>query len=337
MSRARLARAALAATVEAVWRRALRGPLRPSWSFRFEVAVGGLRRYARWATAQPLPVLREAWEAVATPALPGVVREIAPLEGVRAEWFVPPAVRRAQAPDEGPVVLYLHGGAYVWGSIASYAELLSRLAIAARARVLAIEYRLAPEHPCPAAHDDALAAYRWLLEHGVGAGRVVVAGDSAGGNLTLELALRLLREGLPSPRGLALLCPWVDLDREGGSLEAHATTDWMTADQVRPWIARYYPQGSPRDPLASPLYADLRGLPPTLVQVGTAELLLDQVRDLGVALAAAGVPHQLTEYADMVHDWHVLAGMFPGCGQAIGEVGRFVRDPAAVVGLATRG
>lgn len=316
----------LVAALLAALRRPFRGPLRPSWSFGYEVTIRAMGRYMRQVVRWPAPRMREAWEALAAPALRGVRREEVQIGSISAEWFVPPGV----GPD-APVLLHWHGGGYVWGSSNTHAELLSRIAIAARVRVLAPNYRLAPEHPCPAAHDDAVMVYRWLLEEqGVSPSELVVSGDSAGGNLTLSLAVRLRdRERLPLPRALVLLCPWVDLGLREGSVHDNARTDWLDAEGFRPWTYTYYPSGQFADPLASPLFADLRGLPPTLVQVGDAEVLLDQVVELGDALRRAEVPHELAIYPDMIHDWQVFAAISRPAMQAISEIARFVRDPRA--------
>ncbi len=315
---------ALLATIVTALRRPFVGPLRPSWSFAFEVTVRALRRYMRRVVRWPAPAMRAAWEEIAAPALRGVRRETIDAGGVPAEWFVAPGV----APD-APVLLHWHGGGYVWGSSNMHAELLSRLTIATRLRVLAPNYRRAPEHPFPAAHDDAVKVYRWLLaQPGVSAQHLVVSGDSAGGNLTLELALRLRdREALPLPRALVLLCPWVDLGLREGSVRSNARADWLDAQHFAPWTAAYYPSGRFAEPEASPLYADLRGLPPTLVQVGDAEVLYDQVVELGEALRRAAVPHRLSVYPDMVHDWHVLSAVTPEAARAIAEIARFTRNP----------
>lgn len=328
--RARLARATLGALIVTALRRPFRGPLRPSWSFAYEVAVRALRGFLAGVIHHSPAKLRAAWEDVAAPGVRGVVRQSVRIGDQAAEWFGPPGVAASAR-----VVLYLHGGAYVWGSSRTHADLISRIAVAAGARVLAPDYRLAPEHPCPAAHDDAVAAYRWLLAQGVAAREIVVAGDSAGGNLALSLLGRLRAEGLPMPRGMALLCPWVDLSRQGGSVASNAAFDWIGSDGLRRWMRTYHPSERYEEALVSPLFADLRGLPPALVQVGGAEVLLDQVLELGKALVRAGVPATVTVYPDMVHDWHVLSGFAPEALQAITEIGRFVRDPEAVT--ASRG
>jgi monoterpene epsilon-lactone hydrolase len=241
--------------------------------------------------------------------------------GVPAEWVTTPNV----LPER--VVYYLHGGGYVIGSINTHREMISRLSRAASARVLIIDYRLAPENPFPAALDDSVAAYRWLLSVGVDPARLVIAGESAGGGLTLATLVALRDAGEPLPRAGICISPWVDLEGLGESIVTEAETDLLVDRDIGLiWAKAYLGSLDPRTPLASPLYADLTGLPPLLVQIGTAELLFDDARRLADHARAAGVGVTLEPWDDMIHMWHFFAAMLPEGQQAIDRIGEFVRE-----------
>jgi acetyl esterase/lipase len=228
----------------------------------------------------------------------------------------------------GRVILYLHGGGYCVGSPATHRVMTGHLASRATARVFAAAYRLAPEHPFPAALDDAVAAYSGLLAEGAAPSEVAIAGDSAGGGLAVATALRLGQLGVPLPAALVLFSPWVDLGL--GALEAPPPGEILI---TRPWLAecaRFYLAGSPtHDPLASPIHADLRGLPPTLIQVGTDELLLTDSRRLQAALVAAGVEAELQEYPRRWHVFQMNAGLLADADRALDAAGAFIRSRAA--------
>ena len=237
-----------------------------------------------------------------------------------AEWLRPPRVR------SDTVVLYLHGGGYVIGSPRSHRHLAAAIARAAGARALSLDYRLAPEHPFPAALDDAVAAYQWLLGQGVTPGRVVLAGDSAGGGLTVAALIALRERGLPRPAAGVCISPWVDLACCGASYATKAATDpIVTRDGVAELAHAYLGAGDPKTPLASPLYADLRQLPPLLVQVGSEEVLLDDARGLGERARAAGVDVTVEEWPAMIHVWHWFLPMLDEAERAIAVIGDFVR------------
>lgn len=273
------------------------------------------------------PELRASFDALANPRAPvlrKIIRSKVEMGGVPCEWFAPKGTPSATAPD-APVMLYLHGGAYIFGSTKSYAELLSRIALAVPARVLAPNYRLAPEHPFPNAIDDAVAVYRALVATGVSPSRIVVAGDSAGGGLTAALMLRLREAGDELPRAIVLVCPWLDLSASGGSLVENAKYDWGDGAIAERWKMAYLDGYDPKHPLASPALARLEGFPKTLVQVGAAELLLDQATTFARRAKEAGVDVELVVEDDMIHDWHSFAGLFAGCGKAIADIGTFVR------------
>ena len=238
-----------------------------------------------------------------------------------AEWLAPPGV----TPDT--VVLYFHGGGYVIGSPRSHRHLAAAIARAAGTAALLLDYRLAPEHPFPAALDDAVAAYRWLLGRGIAPERVVLAGDSAGGGLTVAALIALRERGLPRPAGGVCISPWVDLTCSGASYETKAATDpIVTLDGVASLAQAYVGRGDLKAPLVSPLYADLRNLPPLLVQVGSEEVLLDDARGLAERARAAGVHVTLEEWPAMIHVWHWFLPMLDEADQGIAVIGNFVRS-----------
>jgi len=244
--------------------------------------------------------------------------------GVPAEWITTPGVVAER------VIYYLHGGGYVLGSINTHREMVSRLSRAASARVLILDYRLAPENPFPAAVDDSTAAYRWLLSVGVDPARLVIAGESAGGGLTVATLVALRDAGESLPRAGICLSPWVDLECLGESMVTKAEIDpVLTRDYgLLMWAKAYLGDTDPRTPLASPLYADLTGLPPLLIQVGTAEVLFDDATRLADRARTAGVDVILEPWDDMIHMWHFFAAILPEGQQAIDRIGEFIRQHA---------
>ena len=233
----------------------------------------------------------------------------------------------APGADASRVLLYLHGGGYVIGSIDTHRSPAGRLSRAAAARVLIIDYRLAPEHPYPAAVQDATAAYRWLLRNGATPARTVIAGDSAGGGLTVATLVALRDAGDPLPAAGVCLSPWVDLEGIGESMTTRASADPIVQKPGLLWFASLYLGGAdPRTPLAAPLYADLHGLPPLLIHVGTAETLLDDATRLAERAKAAGVDVTLEAWEDMIHVWHLFAPMLPEGQQGVERVGEYIRQ-----------
>lgn len=275
------------------------------------------------ATEKPtLEQMRQGFEALAAlmPTPPDVRLEPVSAGGVPAEWVAAPG-----AVDDR-VIFYLHGGGYVVGSIKTHREMVSRLSRASGARGLVLDYRLAPEHPHPAAVDDALAAYRWLLAQGIEPKRIVVAGDSAGGGLTVATLVAIRDAGLPLPAGGAPLSPWVDLEGLGQSMTERAALDPIVQREGLLEMAGWYLGGaSPQTPLAAPLYADLRGLPPLLIQVGTAETLFDDAARIAARATAAGVEVTYEPWEDMIHVWQLFAAMLPEGQQAIERVAEWGR------------
>jgi acetyl esterase/lipase len=221
-------------------------------------------------------------------------------------------------------VLYLHGGAYVLGSINTHRGLAAALGEAAGAPVLLIDYRLAPEHPYPAASDDAVAAYRWLRARGLAPGRIVIAGDSAGGGLTLSTALRLRDEGEPAPAALVTFSPWTDLTFSGASVAARAAADpVLDAARLRPHAAAYAAGATAANPRISPLFGDYRGLSPLLIQVGEREILFSDAERVAVKARAAGVAVDYAAWPGMWHVWQTFP--VPEAGAALAYAGAFIR------------
>ena len=293
-----------------------------------------LESIVRMLKARPLrenmtfPEARAAFERVVQvfPAQPDVVREPVDAAGVPAEWFA------AAGASGDRLIYYLHGGGYVVGSVNTHRELLGRISRAAAARVLAIDYRLAPEHPFPAAVEDSVAAYRWLLSTGADPANIVIAGDSAGGGLTVATLVALRDAGDPLPAAAVCISPWTDMEGSGASMTTKAEVDPMILlEHVSEGAKAYLGGADPRNPLASPIHADLTGLPPLLVQVGTSEVLLDDSTRLAERARAAGVDVTLEPWQEMIHVWHFFALILPEGQQAIDRIGAFVRErrPAA--------
>jgi monoterpene epsilon-lactone hydrolase len=248
-----------------------------------------------------------------------VVRDV-DAAGVAARWLVAPYV------DTGRVLFYLHGGGYRVGSLRSHGELAARLGRASGMRVLAVDYRLAPEHPFPAAFEDALAAWHWLRrEERLAASSLAVAGDSAGGGLALALLVALRDAGEDLPAAAALMSPWIDLSGSGASMSERAAEDPIfTPDRVRRMASDYLAGADPRTQLASPPFAPLEGLPPLLVQVGSAELLLSDSERLASAAADAGVHTTLEVGAGLPHVYQMMLGA-PEATEATTRIGDFLR------------
>ena len=253
-------------------------------------------------------------------ALPdGVTVEEIRFGALSADWVTLPTSAH------GRVVLYLHGGGYVMGSRRTHRELASRIARDASARVLVLEYRLAPEHPFPAAVDDATEAYRWLRKQGIAASSIAIAGDSAGGGLTLATLLKLRDAGDALPACAVLLSPWTDLDGTGASAQPGGADDPMIPLAALRDMGKIYAQQSTNNALASPLHANFKGLPPLLIQVGTRELLLDDSTRVADKARAAGVPVRLEIEDGAFHVWQAMPGL-PEAAEAVKRIGAFVRE-----------
>ncbi len=267
----------------------------------------------------PIEKMRAGMEKVAERVGPEISCTPVDAGGVPGEWIVAPNAASDRA------ILYLHGGGYVMGSVNTHRAMIGRISRAAQARVLAINYRLAPEHPFPAAVEDATAAYRWMLAQGCRAERLAISGDSAGGGLVFAALVALRDSKTPLPAAAVPISPWTDLAATGASLVTRANADPMVGREGLVPMARHYAgSNDPRNPLISPLYADLRGLPPTLIHVGDAEILLDDSTRIADRAKAAGVDVTLEVWPEMIHVWHVFAKILPEGQQAIDRIGEFV-------------
>ncbi len=280
--------------------------------------------------------IRAGFEQLAAlfPVATDVQLERVDANGVPAEWVTAPGASADHA------VLYLHGGGYVIGSINTHRDLAARISRASGSRALVIDYRLAPEHPFPAAVDDAVTAYRWLLTQGVSPSRIAIGGDSAGGGLTVATLVAIRDAGLPLPAAGVCISPWVDMEATGESITTRADVDPMLERPFLLQAAEAYLHGAdPRSPLATPLYAGLSGLPPLLIHVGDHEALLDDSTRLAERAKAAGVDVTLEVWDEMIHVWHLFAAILPEGQQAIDRIGEWVRDkigsPAITAAAAT--
>ena len=238
---------------------------------------------------------------------------------VPAEWNIPKNV------VDKRVMMYLHGGAYVAGSLKSHREIVFRLARAVRARALAIDYRLAPEHPYPAALEDAVAAYTYLLDIGTDSADITIMGDSAGGGLALALLQELRAKKIPLPSCAICLSPWTDLTGSGETMQSNREIDPMLTSQLLDDDAQYYANGMDlKIPAISPLFGTFIGLPPILIQVGTDEILLDDSRRLVELVKNAGSEIELEIWPKMFHAWHMHFILLSDARKAINKVGQFV-------------
>jgi epsilon-lactone hydrolase len=275
------------------------------------------------ATVDQMRAGMEQFLAALSPVDTDVERDAVHAGGVKAQWITAPGA------DRGRAILYLHGGGYVMGSINSHRGMAARISKAAAARVLLIDYRLAPEHPYPAAVDDSVAAYRWLLTQGIKPSKIAVAGDSAGGGLCVATLVAIRDAKLPLPAAGVCLSPWIDLEGIGESMDTNASVDPLVQKDALLVMARHYLGGKdPRTPLAAPLYADLSGLPPLLIQAGTAETLLDDSVRLAERAKKFGVSVTFEPWENMIHVFQAFAPILDEGQQAIERIGEFVKQTA---------
>lgn len=305
----------------------------PSWQARcLNASFRLLVRRKRWG-ADERAVARRARRLFGTPRpfqwLRTLGLNVRPINDsgdgvvVRGEWIEP------ERTDDGGVILYIHGGGYVACSAATHRPITASLARLARRRVFSLDYRLAPEHRYPAALDDAVAAYQWLLTHeGIPASAIALAGDSAGGGLVLSTLLRLRDAGVPLPACAVCFSPWTDL---AGTSDSQRFNDgrcsMFRTGNANEFAPAYLGDASPRDPYVSPAYADLAGLPPVLLQVGSTELLLDDARRVHRKIQAAQGASRLEIYEDAAHCWQMLDGFVPEARAALRQAAAFIRAP----------
>lgn len=300
--------------MRAILKAVVRGLLKPALSGRVPVVV-----QRRWGQVVGLTLVGPR----------GVQSHERRVAGVPLLEITPPSH------DPERTVLYLHGGGYVMGGFASHRKLAAAIAVASSSRVWLPDYRLAPEHPFPAALKDAMAVYSRLLSQGQDPSQLFVAGDSAGGGLGLALALALRDAGLPLPAGLVLLSPWVDLSLSGPSISSHAQRDPMLNPSWLRASSEAYRSGmSERDPACSPLFADMAGLPPTLIQVGSEEILLSDAQHLAARMQEAGVDCDQQSFEGLWHVFQLHYGLLDGADQAIAAIGKFIENKTARRALA---
>jgi acetyl esterase/lipase len=286
-----------------------------------DLAIARIRAvYRSWNRDTSVAQMRSDWDAAFGGSTAPVAYERVCAGGVDGEWISP-----ANVPEDN-AILYFHGGGFRLGSVTSHRDLMAQIALASGCRVLAINYRLAPEHRFPAALDDALAAYGWMLDCGLKSENVAFAGDSAGGNLVLAAMLALRERGLPLPVSAVLMSPWTDLAATGSSYVSRAEADPIHQRSMILALAKNYlgGQGDPYDPLVSPLYADLAGLPPLLIQVGDRETVLDDSVMFADLARAAGVDVSLEVWDGMIHVFQMFGAELPEARQAIASIAQFL-------------
>ena len=252
--------------------------------------------------------------------LDGISMEAVDADGIPAEWVTAPGANNG-------AVLYLHGGGYVTGSVISHRGMAANLSRTSGCSVLTVDYRLAPENKHPAQVQDAHTAYRWMLSNGADQSTTIIAGDSAGGGLTVATLLSIRDDGDPLPAAGVCISPWVDMEGTGDSMKSKAGVDPMVSKEGLIDMAQnFLGDGDRRDPLAAPLYADLTGLPPLLIIVGTAEVLLDDAIRLHEKAESVGVDSTLEIWDDMVHIWPWFAPFLPEGQQAMEQMGDFIKE-----------
>lgn len=295
--------------------------LEPSSREEIDSAVAWTERMIAATRGRSMAEVRDYIDAIraSSPLPPHVSVTPVSEDGARGLWLASPAWRTDRT------IVYFHGGGFQFGSPASHADAAAHISDAARANTFLVEYRRAPEHRFPTPVEDCARAYEWLLTRGDDPHKVAFAGDSAGGNLVVTTLLLCRERGLPLPAAAVCLSPWVNLVCDGEtivtlkSIDPSGETDSL-GDNVRAYLGT----ADPRLPLASPVYADLTGLPPLLVQVGTREILLDDSRRLAQRARECGVPVTLEEWPGMIHNWHMLTHLLRDAVRANARIGAFI-------------
>lgn len=306
--------------IKVVVMRPFSGPTLPSWTLKTEIMVRAFN-HAMAFSLDNLDTFRNLQEKTAPKSKLAhrVSCKKESANGVEIEWFAPD-----KQVNEQNVLIYLHGGAYIIGSVNGFRPFLTQLAVDNSVKVVGVDYRLGPEHAFPAAQDDAMTVFSWLLEQGYSADRIGVAGDSAGGGLTASLLLQARESDKPLPAYAMLFSPWVHPLARGGTMIANRHTDILNRD----WLvacAELYMQGESLDhPWVAPLLADLSGMPPMLIQVGDAEVFFDQVNEYADKVTAAGGTVTLDVYPDMMHDFQILIPDLPESERAMASISQFV-------------
>ena len=279
--------------------------------------------FGAWNAETTLDKMRADWDALSSshPSKLGAKEEKVDAGGVKAVWFDAPGAAQDR------VILYFHGGGYVFGGPVSHGGLAAQLSKSAKSRVLFVDYRLAPEHPFPAAADDGFAAYKWLLAQGYKPGRIAISGDSAGGGLCLSTLLAIKQNKLPLPACAAPLSPWVDMEALGDSMTSKDAEDPIVKKaMLLNLVSMVVSPDKLRDPKISALYGDFSGLPPLLIHVGSRETLLDDSRRIADRAKKAGVKVTLKEWQGQIHVFQVFSTRLDEAVQALDEIGAFVQQ-----------
>jgi monoterpene epsilon-lactone hydrolase len=255
------------------------------------------------------------------PIAEGIALNSCQIRDLNAEWVIP------KGASDDSIILYLHGGGYCVGSINTHRSMASFIAKASKTKMLLIDYRLAPEHPFPAAIEDATMAYKWLLSQGHSPDKIVIAGDSAGGGITISTLLYLRKNKEPMPACAVCMSPWVDMELAGKSQKTKADLDIIIQIEVlKEMVEAYVGDADPKEPLVSPIHADLTGLPPILIQVGTSEVLLDDAKRLAENAKKSGVDVTLDVWENMIHIFQYFCFMLPEGQEAIDKVADFIEE-----------
>jgi epsilon-lactone hydrolase len=324
----------LGSSVSVTGRRLIHGPLLPGWAWTLEVGTHFLRRQMKTAfDMRDVQAGREYEDSLifASQAVTQVTIEPVsfpqgnrknPAHGnvrqIQGNWFAP----LGSTPQA--VMLYFHGGGYAYYS-KFHANLIALVTLAAGCRTFALDYRLIPEHPFPAQLDDAIEAYRWLMESGVSPDRLVVAGDSAGGNLALALLLALRESQTPLPALAVCISPWTDIGNSGESMDDNQLYDWPQKRMPERWAEWLCNGCNPKNPLLSPIHADLHGLPHIFIQAGETEILFDMIRQFTDNAKRQGADVVLEVWENMNHDFHAYGDDMPQSRAALSNIGRVVR------------
>lgn len=302
-------------------RRLIRGSLLPNWSWAFEASIHFIKHQT--VTAFDMPNHAEGREyensLVFTSPATAKIKIESVNEPVKGHWY------HLKHETNGVTVLYLHGGGYAYYSKA-HENLIALVTLAAGSQTFALDYRLIPEHPFPAQLDDALAAYQWLLETGIKPERLVVIGDSAGGNLTLALLLTLRDSKLPLPALGICIAPWTDFENSGNSLKENEPFDWVEKRMTLKWAEWLCKNTDPRNPIVSPINADLRGLPPIYIQAGDAEILYDMIQSFYDKAQTQGANIKLDVWRHMNHDFQAFGDLMPESKEALMRIGQVIKE-----------
>lgn len=297
------------------------------------MAISRRARFIRWLTGRyirridignaPVAKMRKRLDLLGRLARSArhVAIEKKPVAGLYAEWYRPQQAR------PGKLFLYLHGGAYALGSCDSHRKLVTHIAKAGNIEAVMPEYRLAPEHPFPAGLEDAVAIYKELLASGYNPADIIISGDSAGGGLSVATMLQLRHQGLPLPGAAVLLSPFLDMSASGESVRTRAARDpWFKPEEVEVVIRYYCPNEDVRNPLLSPVFANVAGLPPTLIQVGDHEILLSDSTRFADKLSTAGIDVELEVFPEMWHVFQLFVGKMPESKAAIRKIGAYIQN-----------